>query len=144
MRNNQLNEMEQQLQKFIKNKMFEAHHMNWGLKSGFSKKWDETVWLIDYSGEIIYYEIYTDGTFKMPSQKILQFSEMQKLTALIKQAMENQKTVEACDGTGWKMNAYNKNGTIKKSFSGYIYGIQEYEKLSEYLYSIINSNYGVV
>ena len=133
-----LSEMERQLQHFLKNKMFEAHHMNWGLKGSFSKEWDESVWLIDYSGEIIYYEVYTDGTFKMPVSRILQFSEMRKLKTLINRAMKNKKTVDACDGTGWKMNTYNKNGTIKNSFSGYIDGLRKYDKLSEYLYSIIN------
>ena len=37
-----LSEMERQLQHFLKNKMFEAHHMNWGLKGSFSKEWDES------------------------------------------------------------------------------------------------------
>lgn len=133
-------EMEQQLSKFIENKSFSARHMNWGVESSFAHEWSETVWAIDYDGSVTYFIKYTDGMCSMPSMVKLGNDEMKELIKIFKKALKKHEKVYCCDGEGWEIISYDKKGNQNGYFGGYIYDILELERLSNYLYSIINND----
>ena len=119
--------------KNMKQVILKAKMLNWSLHGPGS--YDSISW-----------EVYEDGSYQrkadyrdwkrnkgvITSKGKLSSNKTMELKGFIETTWPETR-IDACDGTAWKMKAYNSKGEEKEFPRGYIYGLEVLENITKIL-----------
>lgn len=101
--------------------LFKATSMNWDLVSLADDFLDKQVYDLSYQGDLSYYEVYNKTGIKHQQSVKISKHDLDKINKLIKNQIQDEEEVEACDGTGWIIDIYDQDRNHLFSYTGYIY-----------------------
>ena len=105
--------------------IFRAINSNWGQSSWLEGTWKRTE-----------YKVYSDGTIwskadfcydnpesfwgklSQPVEELMNPENFRELKQILNRDFEQAKTVDGCDGDGWEMISYEKDGSEWHTLSG--------------------------
>lgn len=120
--------------------IFNAKNMNWGQICRMEGNWLSTE-----------YKVYSDGSIwsradfccdnpdsfwgklSQPVEEQMDPERFRELKQILNREFEQAKTTDACDGDGWEMISYEKDGSEWHKISGYIYGVPVLERIEQLL-----------
>ena len=110
-----------------------AEHHSWDLRTRYD--WSSNEFELSYDGNlhivVKYYDIVVDSVVKMQEDNLSEIME------LIPSKPIDEKVV-ACDGSAWEFTVFDDTGKIRfQRELGYIYGIEDLEKIAGILESYI-------
>ena len=132
---NILVEMINEFLEFLKIKVFEISHYNFGVMGPHD--WNHTIWEI-YEDHSIVKKDYYNGEFGIAEEAterkcnmIIKDNDFYELKKLFELAKTIEDTVDACDGDAWGFSYYENNNLVWSRDVSYIYGIRVLEEISK-------------
>lgn len=116
---------------------FQAEWMNWGMIYALSDTIIKRRWTVYSDGKVQATVEYCRSGISGIKEIKLKPEEMQELVSLVNNGfLSCEAYQECCDGEGWEMTLFDKEGTPAHKISGYIYGINELEAIADYFYRL--------
>lgn len=111
--------------------LFRIIEMNWNEIDFESDILISQVWDVYGDGTVKSYAEYSASGITEARKAKMTNMELYILRRLLKIFGKSTDDFSACDGTGYEMILFDKQGNIKHKFTGYIYGNRYLKKLKE-------------
>lgn len=109
-----------------------AEMINFGSTDSAEDYWKKRVYNVYYDGTLKVYDIYNkSGKKSIKIKRNLTQTEINTIQEEL--SKEINKKSDASDGVSWTIKGYDKSGKINTEYSGYIYGMENFEHIKEIL-----------
>lgn len=117
--------------------IFIFKHMNWGeIGPG---EWESTEWRIYNNLNVEIFKSYKQGENNRRHRIFIDKYNYKKIVHNINKIKNNNDiNVSAYDGSVWEVTQYKNKNEIWKRKAGYIYGIKEFEEITDILNNLID------
>jgi len=120
--------------------LFCAKNMNWGSISRTEGTWRNTEYKVYSDGSVWSKADFSSddsdsfwGKLSQPVEEQMEPELFKELKQILNREFEKAQTSNACDGEGWEMVSYEKDGSEWHKLSGYIYGVPILERIEQIL-----------